>query len=456
MSAISKLAPGPPAGWLGMRSAREFAREPLRFSQQMVREYGSLVALRFGPMRAFLAAGPDAIEQVLVSRSKSFHKDPRNKRAVSAMAGNGIIASEGPSWLRQRRMMQQGFSQGRMVGYAQEIVQCTRRMLDGWPTAGTLDISEEMASLSLQIICKSMFQFAISGNQAHDWHEAAEVLSEAVVRELSSAIILPDWLPLPHKLRKRRARLLLERAMRAIVADRRESGEDKGDMLSALLAAVDDEGDGCKMTEQQVVDECLTLLHAGYDSSAAGMTWCWYLLAKHPEIQQLAAREVDSILSGRPAVCDDFDKLTYTRQIINETLRLYPPAWILMMRKAAEDTELVSYRVPKGSLILLLPWATQRSERWFPEPLKFDPGRFSAERRHEIPRHAYFPFGLGGHLCIGERLALIEMTLVVATVLQDFRISLPVDHAPPEVEPHTAIRPRGGLNLAIENRTERA
>ena len=408
---------------------------------------------RFG---AFLAAGPEAIEQVLVSRSKSFCKERRTKRAVSTMAGNGIIASEGPFWLRQRRMMQQGFAPQRMIGYAKEIVSCTRQMLNAWPEAGSLDMSEQMASLSLKIICKSMFHFEISGQQSHDWHEAAEVLSESVLRELSSMINLPDWLPLPQKIRKRRARRLLEGSMREIIAERQLTGEDFGDMLSALLAAEDSEGDGGQMTQQQVLDECLTLLHAGYDSSAAGMTWCGYLLASHPDIQQRVQQEVDQVLGDRQAGYDNFERLTFTRQVIDETLRLYPPAWMLMLREAVEDTELVGFHVPKGSWIYLIPWATHRSERWFPDPLRFDPERFSAERIAEIPRHAYFPFGLGGHLCIGEKLALIEMTLAVATMMQSYQISLTAEQQEPEVEPHTAIRPRGGLPLQIQKRDVRA
>lgn len=451
-----KTVPGPPPGFLAMKSAREFARDPLRFSQRMVQEYGSLVALRFGPVRAFIAADPEAVEQVLVSRAKSFRKERRTKRAVSKMAGNGIIASEGPFWLRQRRMMQQGFVPKRMAGYAEQIVSCASEMVTDWPPTATFDISAEMASLSMQIICRSMFQFTITGQQAHDWHEAAELLSESVLRELSTMINLPDWAPVPHKLRKRRARRTLEHGMRAIIAERRAIGEDRGDMLSALINAVDTEGDGTQMSDQQVLDECLTLLHAGYDSTAAGMTWCWYLLAQHPEIQQRAAAEVDHVLGSRSANYDDFEQLIYLRRIINETLRLYPPAWMMMLREAVVDTELVGYHVPQGSWIYLIPWATHRSERWFADPLKFDPDRFSPERAGEIPRHAYFPFGLGGHYCIGEKLAMIEMTLGVATVLQQYGVSLPPHHIPPKVEPHTAIRPTGGLPLQFEKRSKSA
>lgn len=447
-------APGPPAGWLAMRSAREFARDPLEFSQRMVQEHGPLVALRFGPVRAFIVADPEAVHDVLVTKSKHYRKERRTKSAVNKMAGNGIIASEGPFWLRQRRMMQQGFTPQRMEGYANVVVDCANEMLGHWPGEGTLEVAREMSSLSLKFICQAMFQFEISGVQAYDWADAAEVLSESVVQELGAMIPIPDWLPIPTKRRKQHARFVLEDAMRSIIRERRQAGVDKGDMLSALIAAEDVEGDGTKMNDQQILDECLTLLHAGYDSTAAGMTWCWYLLAQHPEIQQQAVDEARQVLQNERATYADFDQLVFIQQVIQETMRLYPPAWMLMLREATQETELIGCRVPRGSWIYLVPWVTHRSERWFNDPLRFDPERFSKQRLGEFPRNAYYPFGKGGHFCIGEKLAMTEMTLAVATVLRKYQFSLPADHCEVEIEPHTAIRPRGGLRLEIRRREE--
>jgi cytochrome P450 len=223
-------------------------------------------------------------------------------------------------------------------------------------------------------------------------------------------------------------------------------------MLSMLLLAVDTEGDGGRMTDQQVCDEITTLFVAGYDTTASGLAWTWYLLATHPEIAAEAAAEAERVLGDRSAAAADFERLTLTRQIVNEALRLYPPAWMLMVREAIEDTELAGYFIPRKSWVYLLPWVTHRSERWFAHPLQFDPGRFSAERADEFPAHAYFPFGLGGHRCIGERLALVEMALVVATILRRYRVGLAPGQGPVEVEAHTAIRPRGGLRLSVQRR----
>jgi len=200
------------------------------------------------------------------------------------------------------------------------------------------------------------------------------------------------------------------------------------------------------LTDRQVLDEMLTLFHAGYDSSAAGLTWTWHLLATHPEIVARAAEEAAQVIGVRGP---DYDH-KYTQQVIQESLRLYPPVWILMTRQAVQDTHLARYPIRKGSWVYLIPWATHRSERWFPEPLRFDPERFSTERIGTIPQHAYFPFGLGPHRCLGERFAMVEMTLAVATVLQHFRISCAAGFDEAEVEPHTAIRPRKGLHVQVE------
>lgn len=446
--------PGPASGVLGIRLARRFAHDPLGFTLEMVREYGPFVSLKFGPVQAYLVADPEAVHQVLASGYKHFRKEVRTKSAVMKMAGNGIIASEGDFWLRQRRMMQSGFGRQRLIGYANEIVKHTEELMEQWPDQGTLDISQAMTELSLEIICRTMFHIDVR-RESQSWADAAEVLSEAVVRELGALVPIPDWVPIPSKLRKRAARRQLENSMMKVIQERKASGEDYGDMLSALLRAKDEEGDGSQMTEQQVLDECLTLLHAGYDSSAAGMAWCWYLLSRHQEIQQKAADEALRVLGSRRATLEDYDQLPFVRQVVQETLRLFPPAWMLMTRQATCNSKLLDFEIRKGSWIYLLPWATHRSEHWFQNPGQFDPDRFSPERSQEIPQHAYFPFGMGPHICIGEQLAMVEMTLVIASILKNYCLAPSPEQAEVEIEVHTAIRPKGGLLVDLSLRQKK-
>jgi len=449
MNGKSHSAPGPPAAWLGMKAAREFSRDPLGFTERVVREYGPLVALRFGPVRAFLAADPVAIQEVLVSRAKDFRKEARTRKAVRKIDGDGIITTEGDFWLRQRRLVQKGFSADRLDRYAEVTSRRTAEMLKRWHRQGELEICNEMTCLTLAVIAETMFAVDLA-EDAQSLAEQVEYLSERLVIELGSAVVLPDWFPTPVQNRKRRALRTLHEMIRRVVCERRTAGQDRGDMLSMLLAAVDTEGDGGRMTDAQVCDEITTLFVAGYDTTASGLAWTWYLLAQHPEITRKAADEAREVLGDRPACAEDYEQLNYIRQVIHESLRIYPPAWMLMLREAVKDTELLGYEVPRKSWVYLIPWVTQRSERWFSDPLRFDPDRFAPNRVDEIVPHSYFPFGLGGHRCIGERLALLEMTLVVATVLREFQFTLSPRQGPVEVEPHTAIRPRGGLRVLAE------
>ena len=432
-----------------MKSAREFARDPLQFTESVVRQYGPLVALRFGPVRAFVAAAPEAVHEVLVSRAHSFCKEKRTLAAVRQIDGLGIITTEDDFWLRQRRLVQKGFVPKQLHRYADVAVRHTAEMLGNWPRRGELEICHEMTCLTLAVIAETMFAADLR-SEAQLLAEHTEYLSERLVGDLSKAVVLPDWFPTPAQARKRRALRALHAMVRQVVQSRRSSGQDQRDVLSLLLMAVDAEGDGSRMSDAQVCDEITTLFVAGYDTTASGLAWTWYLLAQHPEIAARAAAEARQVLGNRPAGADDYERLGFIQQILSESLRLYPPAWMLMLREAVEDTQLLGYAVPRGSWIYLVPWVTHRSERWFADPLRFDPGRFAPERIGQIPAHAYYPFGLGGHRCVGERLALMEMTLVVATVLCSHRLSLLPGQGPVEVEPHTAIRPKGGLRLVAE------
>ncbi len=442
-------APGPATGLLGLSVARRFSASPIKFLTDMHDEYGPIVHLRFGPQHLILAFAPEAIQEVLVTQNKSFPKQQQNLRAVRQIDGNGLITTEGDFWLRQRRLVQKGFSTDHLERYADITVRRTQQLLDRWPTVGEVEICAEMTCLTLETIAEMMFEVDMAAD-ARELAEQVEYLSERLVVEFGSLVPLPDWLPIESKRRKRRALRALHEMIRRVVSNRRRSGEDRGDMLSMLLQAVDTEGDGGKMTDAQVCDEITTLFVAGYDTTASGLAWTWYLLAQHPDIAEAARCEAKEVLGDCPASLADFERLPTIRQIVLESLRLYPPAWLLMLREANCDTELLGFRVPRKSWIYLVPWVTQRSPLWFADPLRFDPARFATHRLAEIPAHAYFPFGAGPHRCIGERLALLEMTLIVAMMSRSCRFLLSAGQGPVEVEPHTAIRPRGGLRLRVE------
>ncbi|MEM8946100.1 MAG: cytochrome P450 [Planctomycetota bacterium] len=442
---------GPPFRWLDLQTMGEFARDPLAFVSRAVSQYGPVVQLRLGIQPALLIADPTIVREVLVTKNRSFEKAPRAKRIIRNMAGAGTIASEGDIWFRHRRIIQKGFSSERMKKFAAVIVEHGRKRMQTWGDGTVVDVCAEMAELSLGIVAKSMLDLELTGEAARI-HEWANTLSQAAVEEFSEIVPLPDWLPLPSKRRKRAAFRGLESLIQSVIAARRAAGDDRGDMLSILLSATDESEQANPLTDRQAMDEALTLLHAGYDSSAAGLAWTWYLLDQHPEIADAVQAEVADVLGDRAATLADYDRLEFCQQVVKESLRMYPPAWMMMVRRAVENVELSDFAVKRGTWIYVSPWATHRCERYFPNPTQFDPSRFSEQRISEIADGAFFPFGLGPHRCVGERLAMVEMLLALATVTQHCRLHLADPKQSVEVEMHTAIRPKGALRMRVELR----
>jgi cytochrome P450 len=266
---------------------------------------------------------------------------------------------------------------------------------------------------------------------------------------------LPDWLPLPAKRRKRWAMRRLDEIVRRFIRDRRASAMDKGDLLSMLLLAVDEEGDGGRFTDEQARDQCMTLLIAGHDTTAAGLTWLFYSLARQPETAALVHQELDAVLGGRAPTISDLPQLRYTERVVKETLRLYPPAYAVFMRQALADVEIAGHAVRRDSLVQLFPYVCQRDPRWFPNPEKFDPDRFLPEHQQNRPAFAYFPFGGGPPACIGNTFATMEMTLVAASLLQDLNVELAAGQEPPQPVALMSLRPSGDVRLRWTRRKPR-
>jgi cytochrome P450 len=445
------LPPGPPSGLLGLHLARRLRDEPLSFTTEICRQYGDVVSFRVGPIRLAVVNHPDLIREVLSARSKVFPKLPRQTRIMGQIAGNGLIVSQGELWLRQRRLVQPAFHPRRLDGYAAVTVAHARRLAEGWRDGEELSLTDAMTRLSLTAISEALFGVDTS-DRADALGRAVATGSAELVRESGSMIQLPDWLPLPGKRRKRAAFKFLRDFIDGVIRERRAAGTDRGDLLSMLLHAVDEEGDGQGMSDRQARDEALTMFNAGHDTTAAGLTWTWYLLATHPDEEARLLAEVDAVLGGRPATAEDVARLPYAQMVVKESLRLYPPSWTLMAREAAEEVELGGYRLPKGTWVFLFLWVTHRDGRFFPDPERFDPERFAPGRAEQIPPFAWFPFGGGPHVCIGMQLALTQMTLIVATILQHARLPLAPGQGVPEPEPSIAIRPKGGLRVRVTKR----
>jgi cytochrome P450 len=279
------------------------------------------------------------------------------------------------------------------------------------------------------------------------------VLSDVAIYEMTHALRLPTWLPTPYQRRKRWAMRLLDDTIRRIIRERRATGEDRGDLLSMLLLAVDNEDDGQGMTDEQARDEAMTLLLAGHDTTAAGLVWTWYLLARHPEVAARVVEEIDQVLGDRTATAADVPQLRYTEMVLKESLRMYPPAIGTFNRQAITDVEIGGYLLKKGALVHILSYVLHHDERWFPEPERFDPERFAPGRVEAIPPYAYVPFGAGPRVCIGNTFAMLEMTLILATILRQFHPTLAPGQGKPRRLVQMSLRPEGGLRLCWTRRT---
>jgi cytochrome P450 len=421
----ARSLPAPPGPRRGLPFSRllAFRRDPLSFLERVHRAHGDVVAFHFGPRPVYLLAHPELVRDVLVTNHRNFIKSRALQRA-RVVLGNGLLTSEGDAHLRQRRLAQPAFHRERIAALGDTMAAYAERAADGWRAGETLDVTREMNRLTLAIAGKTLFGADVQ-DEADEIGRALTDTLAAFKRLTNPLGPLLDRLPVPGTLRVRRATERLDATVYRMVRERRASGEDRGDLLSMLLAARDEEGDGGGMTDLQLRDEALTLFLAGHETTANALAWTWHLLALNPDAEARLHAELDAVLGGRAPASADLPRLPYTRAVLAESMRLFPPAWAIG-RQPLEDFEAGGYRVRAGTVVLLSPWVTHRDERWWPDPLRFDPERWTAEREAAQPRFAYFPFGGGPRKCIGEGFAWTEGILLLATLARRWRFR----HAP--------------------------
>jgi cytochrome P450 len=447
-----RLPPGPRSRYPG-EIFLAFRRDRLGFLQRLARDCGDVAHIRIGPQHVVLLSHPDHIRDVLVTNKRTFVKG-RGVRRMKLLLGDGLLTAEGDKHLRQRRLAQPAFHRQRIAGYARTMVDYARRTAARWRAGDAVDAHDEMMRLTLAIAGKTLFDADVEA-------EASEI-GDAVttIIELFNVALLPfaelmDHLPLPWVRRFRRARERLDRTIYRIIAERRRSGADRGDLLSMLMLAADVDGDGGGMDDAQLRDEVMTLLLAGHETTANALSWTWDLLARHPEVERRLHEEVDAVLAApdggvRAATVDDVSRLPYARMVLAESMRLYPPAWTLGYQTLGEY-EVAGYTLPARALVLMSQWVVHRDARFYDDPERFDPERWRPERAAERPRFAYFPFGGGTRQCIGEQFAWTEGVLVLATIARERRLRLR-DEAPIVPEPTFTLRPRGGVKVRLERR----
>jgi cytochrome P450 len=444
------LPPGP-RGLPLIGSALELGRDPLGFLTRAAREHGDIARIPFGPSSLFFFTHPEQIEEILVTRNREFPKEniERMRHTTDYMLfGLGLLTSGGEFWLRQRRLAQPAFHRQRIAAYAEAMTRHAQELIAPWRAGQTLDIHEAMMDVTLRIVTETLFGVT-AADGAKIVGEALGVVMDVAADQLGQPVPIPTFVPTPANLRFRRAVRQLDGVVGRIIAERRASGEDRGDLLSMLMHARDD--DGTAMTDKQLRDEAITLFLAGHETTALALSWTLLLLSQNPDADARLAAELREVLGDRPPTMADLPRLTYTNLVLKESMRLYPPAWTVSTRVAAQETVIGGYRVPAGSPVMVSQWVTQRDPRWFPEPERFSPERWADGPEGRLPRFAYFPFGGGPRLCIGQSFALMEAALILATVAGRYRAEV-VPGWTVTPQPSITLRPREGVRVTLRER----
>jgi cytochrome P450 len=438
------LTPPGPKSHVPFRYLRTLQRDPIPFFQRLAEEYGDASQFHVGPQQIFFFNHPDLIRELLVTQHRSFHKSRVLQRS-KIIFGEGLLTSEEELHKRQRRLVQPAFHRERIARYAAVMIERAARL--GWKDGEVLDIHQEMMRLTLSVVAKTLFDAEVD-EEADEIGVALTSLVELFPALMNPLSTLLRKLPLPQTMRFRRSLERLDRTIYGIIDERRKSGQDRGDLLSMLLMAVDEEGDGGGMNDQQLRDEAMTLFLAGHETTANALAWTWYLLSLNPDAANAIHRELDAILGERLPTPADYARLPYTEMVVAESMRMFPPAWAVS-RLAIEDAMIGQWLVPRGAVVVASQAVTHRDARWFPDPDRFDPLRFTAEAKASRPKLSYFPFGAGPRICVGEGFAWMEAVLIVATIAQRWRLELLSRDVTPQAS--ITLRPRGGIRMRVSS-----
>ena len=445
--AIAALPPGPKSRFPGHMILR-MTRERIDLIREMAREYGDVSQIMLGRQPIVLLTNPDDIKDVLVTHQRSFRKGQALERA-KVLIGDGLLTAEGELHLKQRRLVQPAFHRARIAAYAGAMTGAAMTQQAKWRNGLQLDANRAMMMVTLDIVAATLFGADV-GDEGSEIGTALDDVFEAFTIGYGPLTPLLDILPTPKKRRFTAGKRRVDATIDRIISQRRASGEDTGDLLSMLLHATDTEGDGTGMSDQQLRDEAITLFIAGHETTANALTWTWLLLARTPDAERALHEEVDRVLGDRLPTIDDLAQLPFTRAIIAESMRLFPPAYIIG-RRSTEPYHIREYEFAPRTLFLSPQFIVHRDPRWWPDPDRFMPRRWlDAAATAARPKMAYFPFGAGTRICVGEQFAWMEAILVLATLARRWRVC--VDGPDPELEPIITLRPKGGLPARLEAR----
>jgi cytochrome P450 len=421
--------------------------DPVQFARQMSDEYGGFVRNKFGMIEIYQIADPELAHEVLVERATQFYKGNIMYRVLRPFLGNGLLTSEGDFWKRQRKLAQPAFHYKRIASYADTMTQHTHALLKTWQIGETRMIDREMMKVTLSIVNKTLFNVDISA-EADRIGDAMNVILHAANENMNAVVALPAWIPTPKRYHQKRMIAQLDALIQQFISERRATKADNGDLLSMLLLAQDEDGQG--MDDKQLRDEVMTMFLAGHETTANTLTWTFYLLSQHSDIKQRLYAEIDRVLGDRTATLQDLAQMPYLEMVLKESMRLYPPV-PAVSRSPYADQEVGGYTLPKDAVMQISIYAMHRSTRYWQNPDIFDPERFSVENEARIPRYAYLPFGGGPRVCIGNQFAMMEAKLLLVTILQQVDLELVPNH---QVIPEQllTLRAKNSLPMVIKQR----
>jgi cytochrome P450 len=421
-----------------------FVRRPFQFMTRNAREYGDIVGWNEIDGPVYQLNHPDHIEQVLVQNNQNYIKGEAFQRTLAPITGNGILNSEGAVWRRNRHLIQPAFNPGRIQEYAEMMTDCTEDLLATWDDGETRLVHEDMMEVTLHIVAQALFGVDID-DYVDDVGTALEEFMEA--SDSLSNYVLPEQVPTPSRRRIQHARDRLDSVVYELIERRREDPGEH-DVISTLLDVTDDEGN--TLSTEQIRDEVVTLLLAGHETTALSLTFTAYALARHPEVEQRLVAELDEVLGGETPTMADLSELTYTEQVVKESMRLYPPVPGIVREPVKPDI-VGGYEIPAGATIRMHQWVVHRDPRWYDDPLAFEPTRWTPEFEKSLPKLAYFPFAAGPRRCIGDRFAMLEARLLLATIYQQYHLELT-----PETELNLSAtvtaRPKDDVQMTVHRR----
>jgi len=440
-------APPGPKGLPVLGLALDVRKDPLGTLQRLAREYGDVVSMPVMGTSRVLVNRPDYIQQLLVLDHAKLHKSVLTKLVVGPLLGQGLLISEGDFWRRQRRLAQPAFHRSRTNEYSPVMVECALEHIHNWHAGETRNIAEEMMKLTLEVAVRTLFGTSLAGDSVAIG-KAMTFLMRHYLRRARTPWRVPESWPTPANRRARREVEYMDSLIYRIISDRKKDTQPRNDLLSLLMSAMHE--DGSQMTERQVRDESMTLFVAGHETTALSLAWSWYLLGENPAAEARLHDELRVVLAGRPAEVSDLEKLPFLNAVVHESLRLYPPAY-MMARMNVEPVTLGGYEIPPRTTLLASQWVMHRDARFFDQPERFSPERWLDGLEARLPPGAYFPFGDGPRRCIGQGFAQLETSLVIAAIAQKFRFRLKKGF-PVVPEPLVTLRPKYGIEMVIESR----